>query len=402
MTNQKIELSAAKRRVKWMRKSDIFTVHTLWEAVREVELSPCECYWDYSDSFSKEQLEKIEENGFKGEEELFDNLYDNNWSYEENMKETQIKEIISDLTVDSFKEGALRKIHTTFLNDEHEWTLEEILDEIKEDFSFHINDDEFIDDIKEFQVWDLNTEQLFRNTSYQRVPWITLDIEEFQELIQDEITAFEEKHGYEDLVLHPDVYETFYFKMDDVIPSTLDELVRRSEDINSQFSDFNLVINFEEINLYHKDIEDSQKLIIKDIATKTVTISTSAYDIEFEDDDEYLDGDYSDVFSMSVTTPSEEDKSKLKELMAIAVEIGSTDGDTEILCSVDNYVVVQSEFIQDYSYNTFGFDAGSSQWMERKLTIRDIAYAKETRKQESFNGEIITINGYIQKKAIAA
>lgn len=395
-----MKLSTGKARVKWMRENDIFTTRTLWDAVMEVELNPCEAYWDYRDYFSQEQLEKVEDGGFKGEDELLEELYDNSWSYGEDMKSEQLKEIINGLTVDSFKEGALEKIQEKFLNDDYDWSPEEILDEIKEDFEHHIDDEDFIDDIKDFQVWDLNSEMLFRNTKYERVPWITLDKDEFQELIQDEITAFEEKHGYENLVLHPDVYETFYFKMDEHIPDTLEELAQRSEDVNSKFSAFELQIRMCDIQLYNPGLENSDELIIRDIIEKNTSISTSAYDIEYADVDEYMDGEWQDVFSMSINVPSDEHKQLLSELLATRVELGSSDEEAEIICSVDNYIIIESEFVEDFSYKTFGFNVDSCEWMERKITIREIADAKACRNKNSFEGEVITIDGYITKKSI--
>lgn len=397
MATEQIKLSAAKERVKWMRKSEIFTVKSQWNMVKDVEDNPLEYYVDYNDKLSDEQIEYLEDEGQRGYEKLIESIWDNIFASEIQEKDEQRDDIIFSLDASDFKDEYLKKIFDEEM-DEEEFDEDEVVEFIKNNFHF-IDDvsEEFKDIICEYQTYDFNLDEIFSNNRYNKTLCIELDqIDhgEFQKLIQEEITAFEKANGLPELYL-PDCFEMVYLKGNEI--DTVNEIIDASEAINNELSEISFRI-IQTIELHDDDGEVYDMEI-----DKTIDFPVNYSSISFEETDEHVENSYTTIFDMDISTPKKEDTEKLNYLMEACVPIGYYgDINASIQCQVDEFLVIEAIFKKDGIYTTFGYDQRSKVWTERKITSLDVCKATELKSANELDDLLLTIGGeLVCKKEVA-
>ena len=394
MATEKITLSTAKDRVKWMRDSKIFTIRALWNMVREVENNPLEYYVDYNDTLSYEQIAYLEEDGQNGYDMLMESVWDNLFECEVEAKDKQRDEIWNSLKACDFREGYLRKVFNEEM-DEEEFDEDEVAAFIVEQYPFLDGaSEEFKDILSEYQLYDCNIENVFSNNRYDKKLWIEMSgINEFQDHIQDEIERFEKKIDVYNLELAAE-HETVFFCTNSNI-STIDEIIQYSEAINNSLSVGLVPIKYI-FTLVDEDGEEYEMPF-----DKTIEISIS--DAVFMDHDEYTEDEYTNIFYMDAITPTQEDTQRLGYLMSGCAPIGFyNDRDAIIQCQVDGFIVIEGVFEKGEVYEVFGYDATTNAWMERKLTSVDIQQAKEIKSAQEFSGSTLSMDGEIENKTQAA
>jgi len=393
-TNTKVALSTAKERVKWMRKSSIFTTGAQWNMIKEVENNPLEYYVHYNDKLSEKQIGYLEEDGHEGYDKLLESIWDNLFDCEVDAKDEQRAEIWNSLDSSDFTDEYLREVFDEEM-DEDEFDEDEVAQYIVE--QYHYLDDaseEFKDILMEYQTYDCNIDEIFSNNRYEKCLWIEMDgVSDFQPYIQDEITRFEKKIGINNLELSAE-HETVYICSDDII-DTIDEIIKFSEARNNKFSIGSVPIK-KTFTLQDEDGETYEMDF-----DKTIEIGLS--DAVFMDDDEYCEDQFTDVFRMDIVAPTEKDTQKLSYLMTGCAPFGFyNDGDAEIQCQVDDFIVIEGVFERAEYYEVFGYDTTANAWIERKLTSDDINQAKEIKSAQEFSGFVLSMNGTIEMKKTAA
>jgi len=391
-TNEKLKLSTAKERVKWMRKGPL-TTRTWWNIINEVELNECKAYWDYRDEFSKEQIEQIEENGYKGYDSVLDSIMDLNIDYVNEILYEQRKELIDALEIDDFMPDFLSEFKKE-LEEENGYDSddEDLLDDLKSRINNYGEDlyNQIHDTIMDFQSYNWNLNKL--SIPHTRERFIVLDRYEMKDLVSNELLAFAKRYSlnYDDLDFDK---EDFIFRTYESLDN-VNEIADAAEELKNPYISKTITFN------YHQYFYDEDENEFSFEVCKTIEVNEN---VIFEDDNEYGENEWNHIGDLDIVVPRKEDAKTLVDLVGNAPFIGSAESEADVFGLIDDFIIIESDYLSEDTYTVFGFNIKTQMWEERNLTPVDIALAKEIKMRDSLEKDtVITIDGTLKIKKTAA
>lgn len=365
-----MKLSQIKRRYTYCKENPVFSTRAMWDLIKTLENNPYEAYWDYGSELSKDDIDAIEQKGWQGLYEVEENLHDLNWEYIEDGKAEirieNIPEFLSDYKL-SFLVSVLRE-HRELdpearADDVISLGYNELCD-LSSDF------EEVVQDLKDFQSYDLKIEDLFSNTTYEKALWYEIlgrNVEDYFPNIIKEM----EKQGYEYQEYKKDLYIKVSYPQD-----TIEDVTSFFSNYNRAYANiktsFNVTLCFE-----NEDGEEIEKEC-------SLELDLYADDFSPKDEDEYQDNEWNEVIEMDISEvdfwyPSDADLDQWQVMFNNVPNIGKSDVNmAEVHFVLDGKIyIVEAERAAFagrgglYSFKTFGFNREANLWEENTVRLID-------------------------------
>ena len=369
-----MKLSHMKLRYTYCKENPVFTTRAMWNLIKELERNPYEMYWDYKDELPEESIDLIEQRGLNGLYEVESELYELNWEYiNDGQKEIMIENIpqssLSDYKL-SFLVSTLRKYR-------------EIDSEARADdlISMHYTElcdlssdfEETMQDLESFQSYDMEIDDLFSNTTYEKSLWHEICADEIDDMFRDEIEEIVSKKRYE----YNDGYKRDVYIKISYPQDTLEEIAGFFDKANRAYAKVTIPLNVT-LTFWDPEIGDDVEIVCSE------EIECFIDDMFVADSDEHVDDDYEDVFSMDISEvnlwyPSDADLDQWQVMFDDVPCIDKSDINMAEVKFVldDNFYIVEAERAPFAgrgglcSFKTFGFDRETNLWEKNTVTLID-------------------------------
>lgn len=354
-----VTLTLAKRRLKWFKQNKVLTVEALLRLVKEIENDDLKIYWDYRDELSKNQIEKIEEFGQEGYNEVCNSIIDQNYDYACELEAEQRINLYKSLSIEDFKQEYLQEAKERFINNEElspDCELEEVVELIIDELEA---EEDVKDLLREFQEVDYAIEDLSIG-NYDKSLWTELEPNEFYDLLKDDIAQFEKEKGLKNLKLSSDL-EVVRLRGDLSI-TDVNEIIEAHKYVGNLAN----VAYFEIacVELYDEDEDKKYEMELNK------QYKVEGFHFGLLDTNEYEDCQYEYVYEATIKIPSEEEYKEFHRLFAGITPLNSSSDDiAKVHCEIDGLLVVEADKLSEEDYEALFFDNETKQWKNQKLDI---------------------------------
>ena len=382
-------LSQLKQRYAYLSSNEVFTTRAMWDMAKYLDNNQSEIYWDYSSSFSDSDFKEIHESGWDGLYSVKDALFDMNIDYIADLEQEAIREVIPN-DLQSYKLSYLTKALRAYREEDEDANIDDLMNLSHQDFlNLELGCEEAVDMLRGYSSVSLNTELLFRNSSYNKAVWI--EYEDLESDFADEIAKYSgvSKYDSKEYTLREEDRPTYIkicYKQD-----SLEDIASTFHNFNKDFSTVNFKMEKTLVFETERGEEEFEVEVRKDV---TISISDN---FTVSDSDEYVNSEWSEVIEIEeecVTFYTDEEIEKFYSDLSVKSE----DMQVKVIMDGDFYITEATKNENKYrtiqGFKAFGYSLSKQEWEEKQVQIFHI---REVPEEDIF----LSING-LEENLIAA